>query len=273
MPRKKSDMTPEEKKLLDEHRKRLRKRFLTQDNDYMNDARLLELLLTFAIPQKDLYVTAVRLLAKFGDIEGVLSASYDDLCSVNGIGEKSALLIKVVPALSRRCVIAKNNRKNFKNADEVGEKICELFYGIKEERFLVLSFNSSMNLIGHEWLSYGTSDECQIDVEAMMRVMLRENVAFVALAHNHPNGKLTPSAQDIRASLEINRLMRPLSPKLVDMYIVSDDKFYKMSEAMHYVGEVKRLNDDEYSYAFDDGFDALDAAEMAEILLERESEI
>lgn len=270
MPGKKSELTPEERKRIAGHRERLRKRFLTQDNDYMNDARLLELLLTFVIPQKDVYVTAVKLLAKFGDIDGVLSASFDELCSVSGIGEMSALLIKVVPALSRRCIIAKNNRNNFEDSDDIGQKMCEMFYDRKEERFLALSFNSSMQLIGHEWLSSGTSDECQIDVEGMMRVLLRENVAFVAFAHNHPNGKLSPSAHDIRALLEINRLMRPLSPKLIDMYIVSEDRFYKMSEAMHYVGEVKRFNEDEYSYAFDEGFDALDATEIAEILLDKE---
>ena len=270
MPRKKSEMTDEEKKRLAKHRKRLRNRFLTQDNDYMNDARLLELLLTFAISVKDVYPTAVKLLAKFGDIEGVLSASHDDLCSVEGVGEVSAILIKTVPALARRCVVAKNNRKSFKNPDDIGKKMCELFYGVKEERFLVLSFNSSMQLIGHEWLSSGTSDECQIDVEGMMRVLLRENVAFVAFAHNHPNGKLNPSSREIRVLLGINRLMRPLAPKLIDMYIVSEDRFYKMSEAMHYVGEVKRFNEDEYSYAFDEGFDALDATEIAEILLDKE---
>ena len=101
MSNKKPKLTKEEKDLLKGHRERLRKRYITQDKDYMNDARLLELLLTYSIPVQDVYPISVKLLAKFGDIENVLSASIDELCTVNGIGSSTAILINIRKLLKR----------------------------------------------------------------------------------------------------------------------------------------------------------------------------
>lgn len=84
------------------HRTRLRKRFLQSDQSALTDESLLELLLTYAIPRKDVQQIAKRLLLKFGDIKSVIQASIDDLCNVKGIGEQSAIVIKLADHLSKR---------------------------------------------------------------------------------------------------------------------------------------------------------------------------
>ena len=80
------------------HRKRLRERFLS-DPDELSTAELLELVLTYAIPRKDVGPIANELLNKFKDIDGVLSASYDDLQGIDGIGEQAAIFIKALAHL------------------------------------------------------------------------------------------------------------------------------------------------------------------------------
>ena len=99
-------LTPEEKNSLKGHRDRLRKRYLTQDNDYMDTNRMLELLLTYAIPRQDVYMLANSLLLKFGDISGVLNAGVDELMLVDGIGENAAILISLVASLNRKKMLA-----------------------------------------------------------------------------------------------------------------------------------------------------------------------
>lgn len=56
----------------------------------------MELLLSYAIPQKDVRRLAGRLLAEFGDLPGVLAARREDLCRSDGIKEYTATLIKLV---------------------------------------------------------------------------------------------------------------------------------------------------------------------------------
>ena len=64
------------------HRTRLRSRFLECDNATLTNEALLELLLTYAIPRKDVQPIARQLLSKFGDIKSVIQADVENLCQI-----------------------------------------------------------------------------------------------------------------------------------------------------------------------------------------------
>jgi hypothetical protein len=82
------------------HRERLRARFLVDDASVMADVELLELLLTYAIPRRDVRPLAESLLAKFGSAAEVLAAASGDLEKISGIKESSVALLKLVHRLS-----------------------------------------------------------------------------------------------------------------------------------------------------------------------------
>jgi len=81
------------------HRARLRQRFLA-DPAMLSEAETLELLLTYAIPRRDVAPLAQALVDRFGSTDHVLTAPYDELVAVPGIGEQAATLIKVVAQLA-----------------------------------------------------------------------------------------------------------------------------------------------------------------------------
>jgi len=60
------------------HRQRLRDRFLNNEKGSHSEEALLELLLTYTIPQKDVRPQVERLLAEYGDLTSVLNAPADD---------------------------------------------------------------------------------------------------------------------------------------------------------------------------------------------------
>lgn len=78
------------------HRQRLRDRFLAGDQSGRTDEALLELLLFYAIPLKDVQPLAKALLAKFGSLNGVLAADVDSLCRCDGVKSNTATLLKLV---------------------------------------------------------------------------------------------------------------------------------------------------------------------------------
>lgn len=84
------------------HRQRLRRRFLASGAEGLSEGEMLELLLTFAIPRRDVAPLAARLLARFGNLPGVLSAPYGELTAVPGIGEQAATLLKAAAQLADR---------------------------------------------------------------------------------------------------------------------------------------------------------------------------
>jgi hypothetical protein len=102
------------------HRTRLRKRFLQSDQSALTDESLLELLLTYAIPRKDVQPIAQQLLLKFGDIKSVVQASIDDLCNVSGIGEQSAIIIKLADHVTKRM---SDNGSQIQEANDINPQL------------------------------------------------------------------------------------------------------------------------------------------------------
>jgi hypothetical protein len=82
------------------HRQRLRERFLASGTRGLPEAELLELLLTYAIPRRNVAPLARQLLDRFGRLSDVLAASHGELIDVPGVGEQAAILIKTVAQLS-----------------------------------------------------------------------------------------------------------------------------------------------------------------------------
>ena len=78
------------------HRERLRKRFLSGEEGSHTDEALLELLLTYAIPQKDVQPLAKGLISKLGSLKSVLSADIETLSNFDGIKVHSATLLKLI---------------------------------------------------------------------------------------------------------------------------------------------------------------------------------
>ncbi|MBO5764924.1 MAG: hypothetical protein J6S24_01460, partial [Lentisphaeria bacterium] len=79
------------------HRERLRMRYI-KNADSLLDYELIELLLTYAIPRRDVKPLAKLLLREFGSFHNVFEASPEELMSVKGISERMAVLISLMRA-------------------------------------------------------------------------------------------------------------------------------------------------------------------------------
>lgn len=75
------------------HRKRLRESYIKSNgSDALRDHQLLELLLFYAIPRRDVNPLAHRLVNRFGSLRGVLEASFSELAE-EGVSQSTAILI------------------------------------------------------------------------------------------------------------------------------------------------------------------------------------
>ena len=86
------------------HRERLRRQFMNDPVSFP-EKDLLELVLTFAIPRRDVAPLAQQMLQKYGDIWGVMAAPVEDLRAFNGMGDSTVIFLKVIESI---CMKKKN---------------------------------------------------------------------------------------------------------------------------------------------------------------------
>ena len=84
------------------HRTRLRSRFLSDEGKSMPDYELAELILTYALPRRDVKPLAKTLIAKFGNFAGVINANLPDLMQVSGVKENTAIMLKMIAQGAKR---------------------------------------------------------------------------------------------------------------------------------------------------------------------------
>jgi hypothetical protein len=81
------------------HRERLRQRF-SENPHLLSDTERLELLLTYAIPRRDVAPLARELIANFGSLEGVITAPIERITEINGVGESTVTFLQLLKTIS-----------------------------------------------------------------------------------------------------------------------------------------------------------------------------
>lgn len=81
------------------HRKRVRQKFLDNGLEVFADHEVLELLLFYAVPRRDVNEMAHLLLNRFGSLPAVLDAPEGELCAVPGVGPHIARFLNLIPEI------------------------------------------------------------------------------------------------------------------------------------------------------------------------------
>ncbi|MGL4254598.1 MAG: JAB domain-containing protein [Fusobacteriaceae bacterium] len=168
------------------HRERLREKYLNSGIDgFHHGYEQLEFLLTFVFRQRDVKPLAKELLKKFQTLEGVLRADINELKSVKGVGENTAIFLKFLGDFHG--VIFHENNKGQKQERETITSKKELISYLKNrigfrdrENFFVLFLNSANQVIDTPDLRSGTVFEGTLDRSA---VYAREIVKKITEQH------------------------------------------------------------------------------------------
>lgn len=216
----------------DGHRDRLKSRFAEHGLESFNDINALELLLFYAIPRKDTNVMAHDLVDRFGSLSGVFDASLRELTDVPGIGENTALLIKLVPQMMKKCQLSKvNDIRVFRSSNDLGRFLVPRFMDELDELALLLCLDSRKSLICCRVLNRGVVNAVDITVRRLVELALKNKAASLVLAHNHPEGIALPSREDEAFTRKAGEALRLMGMELVDHIIVAGDRYFSMRDS------------------------------------------
>lgn len=230
------------------HRNRLKAKYIENSANLVYDYEALELLLTYAIPRRDVKPIAKALLEHFGTLENVFAAKEKQLCAVNGVGQNTAVLITLVKDLQIRCAKSKNkNIKSLSSSDLASEYFENLLADQSKEKFLLVSLDNSNRLIACHTIAEGDINHIDINPRDIMETVLLDNASRVLIAHNHPAGGAEPSANDVDLTLNVRNILSSVNVKLTDHIIVGERETLSMRSTQRFSRYFTKENQLDYN--------------------------
>ncbi|MDD4556721.1 MAG: DNA repair protein RadC [Alphaproteobacteria bacterium] len=215
------------------HRQRLREKFLNGGGKSMPDYEFLELLLTIAIPRRDVKPLAKKLVNKYGSFAGVVNAPLEDLLAFEGVKENSATVLKLVKeaAIRLNWQVLNNSDEPVINNWDLLIDYCRSSMGHQEfEEFKIVFLNNKLQVLCEESQQRGTVDQVAIHPREVIKSAVLKGASAIILIHNHPSGNVTPSKADIDITKKINAAAEAMNIRVLDHIIISKSDFYSFKE-------------------------------------------
>ncbi len=214
------------------HRQRLRDKFLAHGIEAFTDSEVIELLLTFGTPRSDCKDAARNALSHFKTLPAVLDAAPEELQQIRGIGPKNIFALRFIQGVARRYLKQRIVGKHYlRSAREVADYLIHSMRGLPHEVLTVIFLDSSHAVIASEVVAEGTVNVNTVYPRELVKAALRLNASALVLAHNHPSGSLTPSAQDKALTRTLYLLGSFLQINLLDHLIVgAGDTVFSFAE-------------------------------------------
>ncbi len=214
------------------HRKRLRERFRKNGTEGMHDYEVLELLLTYAIPRKDVKPIAKDLLKRFGSLSGVLDAGQKELEEVANIGPISSTLIRLVKETCGIYLAEKMRNKDVLSSPQAVLDFARVkLAGLPHEAFMVIFLNAKNKVLDYKVLQEGTVDRAVIYPRRMVEEALAHHAAGIILVHNHPSGDSEPSPEDKQLTRSLTEAARTIDLRVLDHIIVGKEGYCSFLES------------------------------------------
>lgn len=209
------------------HRQRIKDKAIEAGIEHWPNHEILELILMYAIPQKDVNPLAHELIDTFGSLAGVLDAGYEQLVKIDGVGHHTALYLSLLPDVFSKYTASKNVGQILLDTTQKCVRYFRTIDRIRNsEDFYIFCLNVKKALI--------KSFKYNSKLAAMVNVPLSQfsqnisgcNAYSVVIMHSHPSGDSRPTEADVNATRRLIASAAAVGVKVDDHIIITDDSYY-----------------------------------------------
>ena len=204
------------------HRMRLKERFLKDEGKSMADYELLELLLTLAIPRRDVKQKAKDLINHFGNFNKVITAPQKALSSY-GLSANVITAFKIVKAAAIKMSwqeLSDRDEPILSNFDYMIDYCRTAMSHLDVEEFKVIFLDAKLRVIKEETMQRGSINCVSIHPREVLKAAIEHNATSIILVHNHPSGKAQPSTKDLEVTKQIISALSPVDINVNDHIII-----------------------------------------------------
>lgn len=203
------------------HRRRLYEKLKNGDNLFEHE--ILEMLLFNAYPRKNTNPVAHELLNRFPSIAEVLSASYEELITVPGVGEQVALYLMCVG----QCIEKGNDARSFtvfESRGDIYNFVKVRMRGLLCEKLELYFLDKNGKLTRICRFTSGESDKVSVQPEEVIKLVSVSHPYGMIAAHNHTGGSSRPSVSDDDFTKQCQIICSMNNVRLYDHVIYASDE-------------------------------------------------
>ena len=193
----------------------------------LSDEELLAVILGSGTKGKDV-LTLSREIVKIG-WKKLESMSLHELVRLKGMGKVKALQIKALLELSRRI------REPFGGvrvlSPEEAYRILAEHFDSRREVLVALYLDLSHRVLGTEIVAIGALNRVHSDPKDILKPAVELSAYGILIGHNHPQGELEPSEEDIKFTERLSQACRILGFELVDHLIFDREGYFSFRES------------------------------------------
>ena len=174
---------------------------------------------------------AKELATRYTTPRTLFQTTIQELQEIEGIGETRAKQILALVELSKRMLNTNgNNKVTLSSPKGVADLLAPEMQFLDREHFKVVLLNTKNKVITIETVSIGSLNSTIVHPREIYKNPIKYSAASIIIAHNHPSGDPTPSAEDIEITKRLYEVGKLLGIELLDHVIIGDGDYFSFKE-------------------------------------------
>ncbi|SHI49359.1 DNA replication and repair protein RadC [Clostridium cavendishii DSM 21758] len=209
---------------------RPREKIIKYGPDSLSNVELLALLLRTGTSSENVITLSSRILKEVHGLNGLFSASAEELMCIKGVKEAKATQILALCEIFKRFRSFEKSEYKISSPKDVAELLTDEVRSLEQEVFILIMLNTKNVVIGKKELFKGTLNSSVVHPREVFKEALKKSANSIIISHNHPSGDPTPSKEDVNITLRIKECGKLIGIDLIDHIIIGNNKFISMKE-------------------------------------------
>ena len=210
---------------------RPRERLAKYGPQALSTSELLAIVLRTGTRERSAISLAQEILKEHKGLRGVANASVDELARTKGIGVVKGVQIAACVELGRR--LAEDSRHQLDIIQSPGDAANLFKHRMRDESkefFEALLLDSKNRVLKRVTVSIGSLNNSIVHPREVFKQAIAASAAGIIVAHNHPSGDPTPSAEDRMVTARLVECGKLVGIDVLDHLIIGDNRWLSLKE-------------------------------------------
>jgi len=196
----------------------------------LSDAELLAVIIGSGVKNYSALEIANNLLKDHCTLKNISNTNYETLSKYKGLKKVGSLKLLATFEFYKRLISPLyQSSEQLLDAKQVYNRYKYL-ENYSQEVLLIVMLDRKRNILKEKVMYKGTSENFNVEAKEILSEILVSKCSKFILIHNHPDGDVFPSEEDIFTTSYIETSAEPFKLKLLDHIIIGKNDYYSLQE-------------------------------------------